>query len=232
MLISDSIQGLQKQSNCLLIQCTKNLMVANEVKTKYMLFRTKEDTELYFDGKRIERVNDYKYLENIISETKKNIGGDIFANNYSHLCSKASSSTYAMKCKLNKLGHLPPRIATLPILTYVTEVWGVNKKGTEQIDKLCPWCFQSILGVKPSTSNYVVWGELGYVPPSVKCHIKLLHYYDRLRNLPDSVLVKRAYNEALHLHEQGFKTWILMCGRLQTRMNSISRPKHRHSGIV
>ena len=54
----------------------------------------------------------------------------------------------------------------------------------------------------------MVWGELGYVPPSIKCHIKLLHYHDRLRNLPDSMLVKRAYNEALHLHEQGFKTWV------------------------
>ena len=53
-----------------------------------MIFGTREDTELYFDGKRIERVNDCKYLGNIISETK-NIGGDIFANNYSHLCSKA-----------------------------------------------------------------------------------------------------------------------------------------------
>ena len=50
--------------------------------------------------------------------------------------------------------------------------------------------------------------ELGYVPPSIKCQIKLLHYYDRLRNLPDSMLVKRAYNEALHLHEQGFKIWV------------------------
>ena len=140
ILISDSIQGLQKQLNGLLIYCSKNLMVANEVKTKYMIFGTREDTELYFDGKRIERVNDYKYLGNIISETKT-IGGDIFANNYSHLCSKARSSIYAMKCKLNKLGHLPPRIATHlfsavvePILTYGTEVWGVNKKGTEQID--------------------------------------------------------------------------------------------------
>ena len=56
-------------------------MVASEVKTKYMIFGTREDTVLYFDGKRIERVNDYKYLGNIISETKK-IDGDIFANNY------------------------------------------------------------------------------------------------------------------------------------------------------
>ena len=46
ILISDSIQRLQKQLNGLLIYCSKNLMVANEVKTKYMIFGTREDTEL------------------------------------------------------------------------------------------------------------------------------------------------------------------------------------------
>ena len=164
--ISDSIQGFQKQLNGLLIYRSKNLMVANEVKTKYMIFGTREDTELYFDGKRIERVNDYKSLGNIISEIKA-IGEDTFANNYSHVCSKARSSIYAMKCKLNKLGHLPPRIATHlfsavvePVLTYGIEVWRVNKKGTEQINRLCLWYFQSILGVKRSTSSYMVWGEV------------------------------------------------------------------------
>ena len=54
----------------------------------------------------------------------------------------------------------------------------------------------------------MVWGELGYVPPCIKCHIKLLHYHYRLRDLPDSMLVTRAYNETLHLHEQGFKTCV------------------------
>ena len=51
-------------------------------------------------------------------------------------------------------------------------------------------------------------GELGYVQLSVKYHLKSLHYYDRLKSLPESMLVKCAYNEALHLHEQGFKTWV------------------------
>ena len=60
-----------------------------------MIFGTREYTELYFDGKRIERVNDYKYLGNIISEIKA-IGEDTFTNNYSHVCSKARSSIYAM----------------------------------------------------------------------------------------------------------------------------------------
>ena len=51
-----------------------------------------------------------------------------------------------------------------------------------------------------------MWGELGIIPPSVKCHINILCYYDRLRSLPDDMLVKRAYNEAVKLHEQGFTT--------------------------
>ena len=61
ILISDSIQVSQKQLNGLLIYCSKNLMVTNEVKTKYMIFGAREYTELHFDGKKIERVNDYKH---------------------------------------------------------------------------------------------------------------------------------------------------------------------------
>ena len=37
------------------------------------------------------------------------------------------------------------------------------------------------------------------------------------------MLVKCAYNEALHLHEQGLRLGFVMCGRLQTSINSILR---------
>ena len=76
------------------------------------------------------------------------------------------------------------------------------------MDKLCLLYLKSMLGVKSSTCNYVVWGALGVISPSVKWYIKILCYYDRLRNLPDCMIVKRVYNEALHLHEQGFNTWV------------------------
>ena len=66
----------------------------------------------------------------------------------------------------------------------------------------------STLGVKRFTSNHIIWGDSVIIPPSVKCHIKIICYYDRLRSLPDDMLVKRAYNEALKLHEQGFTTWV------------------------
>ena len=119
-----------------------------------------------------------------------------------------------MKCKLKKLEHLANMIDTHlfsavvgPILTYGTNFCGVNRKGTGQIDKLCLGYSESILGLKPSTGTYMVWGELGYIPASVECYIKILHYYDKHGNLPDSMLVKHAYNEYLHIHGQGFNTW-------------------------
>ena len=78
----------------------------------------------------------------------------------------------------------------------------------EQMDKLCLWYLKSTLGVKRSTSNHIMWGELIIIPPSVKCHINIRCYDDRLRSLPDDMLVKRAYKEAVKLHEQGFTTWV------------------------
>ena len=82
-----------------------------------MVFGSKTKCDFYFDGKLIERVEDYKYLGKIISETT-NISGDIFAKNYSYLCSKARSSIYALKCKLSKSGKLPPRMATYLFFNY------------------------------------------------------------------------------------------------------------------
>ena len=64
---------------------------------------------------------------------------------------------------MNMFGKLSPKIATQlfnavvePILTYGSEIWGVNKKGAEQVDKLCLWYLKSTLGVKSSTSSYII----------------------------------------------------------------------------
>ena len=53
-----------------------------------------------------------------------------------------------------------------------------------------------------------MWGESGCIPLSVSCHVKVLCYYNRLRHLPDTMLVKRAFNQLCDLHEQGFSTWV------------------------
>ena len=54
----------------------------------------------------------------------------------------------------------------------------------------------------------MVYGELGFIPPSVDAHIKILCYYNRLRHLPREKLVTRAFDCLMSLHNQGFNTWI------------------------
>ena len=53
----------------------------------------------------------------------------------------------------------------------------------------------------------MVYGELGFIPPSVDAHIKILCYYNRLRHLPRDKLVRHAFHCLMPLHNQGFNTW-------------------------
>ena len=76
------------------------------------------------------------------------------------------------------------------------------------MDKFFLWYLRSILKVKTTTANNIVWGETGCTPLSVSCNVKVFCYYNRLRNLPDTMLVKRAFIQLYALQEQGFQTWV------------------------
>ena len=62
--------------------------------------------------------------------------------------------------------------------------------------------------IKATTSNVIVIGESGQMPPSVYCHINALCYLKRLHDLPDTKIVKEVYNELNRLHQCGVKTWV------------------------
>ena len=51
-------------------------MIVNEVKTKVLIYGQKNAPDIYFNGQRIEAVQSYKYLGNIIS-TISSAKGDI-----------------------------------------------------------------------------------------------------------------------------------------------------------
>ena len=179
--------------------CTRNVMIANEMnewvikfnshsgdggqwgpyspyKTKYM-FGSKTECELYFEGKLLARVNDYKYLGNIISETT-NISGDIFANDYSYSCWKLDVLHMPWNVNWTNRGSCSPELPNIYFYcnywthpNYGTEVWGVRTKFTEKMDKLCLWYLKSTMGANPSTSNHIMWVKLGIMPPSVKSQV-------------------------------------------------------------
>ena len=71
-------------------------MVANELKTKYMVFGKLKDFSLELNGKYIEKVSSYEHLGNIISCTRL-LPGDIFKKNADYLCNKARQSVFPIR---------------------------------------------------------------------------------------------------------------------------------------
>ena len=94
-----------------------------------------------------------------------------------------------------------------PITVYGSEVWGHHHPAQSEADKIFFRFARQVLRVKPTTSNIIVLGECGVLPPSVQCIISVLCYMNRLHNLPNDLLVKQAYCEMLRLENNGFCTW-------------------------
>ena len=214
ILFSDSPEGLQRQLNGLFQFCSKNKMIVNETKTKIMAFGSNKRNDWTFNGKRIDITESYKYLGNIFRETKR-CSQDVFSANYDYLLDKARKAIFATARRTKHLGPVPPDIAIylfnsiiMPILQYGSEVWGINKVCWPMMDRMCLKYLRYILGVKSNTNNSITFGECGIIPPSVKCQISSICFLNRLAHLPDSMLVKKVYNELARLDSLGFSTWV------------------------
>ena len=99
ILFSDTPTGLQKQLNGLLKFCSKNRLIVNELKTKSMCYGTDENMNVFFNGKPIEQVNQYKYLGVIVRSINK-VGQDMYSNNYRFISDKSRRAVFSMKRKL------------------------------------------------------------------------------------------------------------------------------------
>ena len=126
-------------------------MIVNETKTKVMNFGKKCCSNVYFNGKRIEQVTEYKYLGNIIRAVQTD-RQDVFSSNYTYLCDRANRALILTLQKLRNI-YRPSRkirfdiFETLitPILAYGSDVWGARKDGLWALDKVflrfvpCTW---------------------------------------------------------------------------------------------
>ena len=54
-----------------------------------------------------------------------------------------------------------------PILVYDSDAWGTNKAAHRPLDKVFLHFARRILCVKATTSNAIVFGETGHLPPSL-----------------------------------------------------------------
>ena len=80
----------------------------------------------------------------------------------------------------------------MPVLSYGCEIWGFYPaKAIEQVHK--DFC-KSILKVKRSTMNKIMYGTLGHILLIIKRYIRIVKYRLKILNIKQTRLTKVLYN--------------------------------------
>ena len=198
-MVSTSPVHAQKQLDGLSSFTAPNQIVANDIKTKYMVFGKSDTFTLRLNGKRIKRVKSSKCLGFILNSVQS-LNGDIFRENPNYLKDKAQKSVFSFLNRVKRIGNASPKCIfnlyeclTQPILLYGSDIWGFSKSNISSIDLLLNWFLRIVLGVKQGTSIPMLLGESGIFPPSVYCHINVIMYYIRLNKLPQGSVLKSIF---------------------------------------
>ena len=193
--------------------CAPNHMVVNEIKTKFMVYGASEDISLHLNGNKLDQVDRYKSLGNILNSIKTT-RGDMFRYNTDYLNCRARKAVFGIKQKLKHLGNIPPshwfhiyESMIEPILIYGSDIWGASAGCTLNVDKVYLWFIRVILNIKATTPNIITMGESGIIPPRVKCHENVIIYFIRLNSMACGSVVKSVFKELKRLHTLGYSNW-------------------------
>ena len=96
-----------------------------------------------------------------------------------------------------------------PILTYNSEIWGVNTKpefkawDSSQIEKTNLQFCKRYLEVSKKASNIACRAELGRFPLNIAINQRILNYILYLKNKNEDSFVKQTFLMSLGLHSAG-----------------------------
>lgn len=179
VLFADSKSKLQNLLNCYADYCERWELVINTSKTKVMIFGNKRGSpNFYIRDTAIEIVTSFKYLG--ITFTKNGRLINAIKNNIE----KARRAFFSLVCKCRKkFVPIDCQIELFekciePILLYGCEIWG--SENCTIIDKFRLKCFKSMLKVKNSTPNYMIFGELGILPITFTIKKRMLSFWNKL----------------------------------------------------
>jgi hypothetical protein len=129
-------------------------------------------------GEKISQQDDYNYLGLLF-----NYNGNFYKAR-TKLVDQAQKALYSLYKQIRNI-NIPIDLQlklfdalVYPILTYSADIWGFeNKNIIEQIN--LPFC-KKILGVRTSTPNFMVYGELGRYPIELQIKIKMLCFWNKI----------------------------------------------------
>ena len=208
VILGHSPEDLQNSLYSLSNYCEKWGLEVNVAKTKVVVFRRRGrvfgDEKWYFKGSSIDVVNDFNYLGVIFNYTGS------FTLNNQFIYGKGLKAMNILLTNIRKF-EINPKLSlqlfdafVQSVLIYGSPVWGFTKsKDLERIHlKFC----KRILGVKLSTSNVGVYGELGRFPLYINRYTSIIKYWLKL-NCTDNIILKTIYQRMLCELENGANNW-------------------------
>ena len=183
VLFGNSAEQLQDGLNLLSNYCQRWKLTVNIAKTKVMVFRKggalPRNLTFLYNGNQLEFVRSFKYLRIVFT------AGGSFTETQNTLSGQAQKAIFKMNKYLYRFTFISPKHKlelfdklVTPILNYGCEVWGfIQGNAIERVH--LQFCKQ-LLGVKKTTQNDFVYGELGRTTLITKRYLYIVKYWFKI----------------------------------------------------
>ena len=202
LVLSNSANGLKKALDDLCRYCAEWKLKVNSTKTKVIVFSKRKPRNIpqfVYNNEILERVDEFKYLA-VIFKSNAN-----FNKCKLHMKEQATKAMFSLLSKGRTL-QLPVDVmldlyekTVLPIMLYGSETWGYGNNSVLDVVflKFCKY----LLGLKTSTPNSMVYGELGCYPVSISIKLRMVGYWLKLTSSDDNTICKKLYNVQFEMHQ-------------------------------
>ena len=201
ILFGKTPDELQEALKILEDYCNRWKLTVNTAKTKIMVFRKggrlPDNLHFLYNNSPIEIVKQFCYLGVVFTT-----GGSSFKTQKT-LSGQALKSIFTLNKYLYGFTRLKPshRLELFdklvsPILNYASEVWGFHNATAIETVHL-QYC-KKVLGVKRSTQNDFVYGELGRINYQSRRYIAIIKYWLKVISSDDNKYIKHVYNMMLN----------------------------------
>ena len=186
----------------------------NRGKSQVVVFgsRKRIDGEWMLGGGKVEQVDSYKYLG---MEIQGNRGWNKFRKRLIVKSKKQMRIASSMGIRKERLTVRAAssvwKTLVRPIVEYGAEICGEAE--WEEAEKLQREMAKRILGLKESTNNEVVLGELGWWKLKARRDMLRLRYWGRLINMKQGKLPRKVYEWELR-RQKGKRSWTMYTKRL------------------
>ena len=178
VIFANSAEELQQKIHVLSDYCNTWKMKVNYSKTKVMIFRrggnVPRNLNFDYEGVPIEIVNRFSYLGIVFT-----CGGSL-KTAQNTLSGQAQKAIFRLNKYLYRFTYIPPKHKldlfdnlVTPILNYCSEVSGFAN--AMSIERVHLQFYKKLLGVKKTTLNDFIYGELG------RNSCKTIHYYNIIK---------------------------------------------------